>query len=311
MKPWHQMRVWDEVAIELRDLRKQGLARLLTEETVRFATVKALVRSGVAADTLRYEWPHPALPGSRIDLVVGIPPTVLIEVKYPREPNDKNAPWTMIYGGVLKDFYRLAAYSYEADRIFVYAESAQLGKFMAGAAAKYGLDIGSDQIALHPNRAADMPATVAAAFGPTLATKAVTAHRIAAIDVDPTLALHVYSVDPFDIATPMVTSLPNPRTTASIAAPASRTTFGSPRASGVRGEILAAIDAIVTRSGRSTFELSDVLVEMRRRGSGYAESTVRTMVTSHMCANAPDHSATTYPDLERIGRGVYQRRTVR
>jgi hypothetical protein len=77
---------------------------------------------------------------------------------------------------------------------------------------------------------------------------------------------------------------------------------------GVRGEILAAINAITTRSGRPSFELNDVLVEMRRRGSTYAETTIRTMATSQMCANAPNNGPTTYTDLVRIGRGLYRLR---
>ncbi len=42
------------------------------------------------------------------------------------------------------------------------------------------------------------------------------------------------------------------------------------------------------------------------RGSRYAESTVRTMVTSHLCANAPDHASVTYRDFERVGHGLYR-----
>ena len=48
--------VWEAVAGEQSELRKQGLTMLLTEETVRFATVKALVAAGVYPDLLRYEW---------------------------------------------------------------------------------------------------------------------------------------------------------------------------------------------------------------------------------------------------------------
>jgi hypothetical protein len=46
--------------------------------------------------------------------------------------------------------------------------------------------------------------------------------------------------------------------------------------------------------------------EMRRRGTGYAETTIRTMVTAHMCRNAPDNNAVTYDDLERVDRGLYR-----
>ncbi len=48
--------------------------------------------------------------------------------------------------------------------------------------------------------------------------------------------------------------------------------------------------------------------ECRLLGSGYAESTIRTMVSSHLCSNAPDHAAVTYDDFERVGRGLYRHR---
>jgi hypothetical protein len=54
-----------------------------------------------------------------------------------------------------------------------------------------------------------------------------------------------------------------------------------------RDEILNAIDAIVRRTANDIFELRDVLTEMRRRESSYNESTIRTHITSRMCANAP------------------------
>jgi hypothetical protein len=315
MMPWRQPGPWADIAAELRELRAQGLGRLLTEETVRFATVKALARHGVEPDAMRYEWPHPALRGSRIDLVVGTPPSVLIELKYPREPNETNAAWTMAYGEVLKDFYRLAAYPASADRVFVYAESARLHRYMTGAAARYGLDVNATEITLYPDHAARLPTTVASILGPDLATRPVTARRLAAIEVDATLSVHVYSVDPVadcnaaTIRTETNTRTPDPvPTTLAPIPPQPNVVPPGVTPTGARGEILAAIDAITTRSGRATFELNDVLVEMRRRGSRYTESTVRTMVTSHMCANAPDHLAKTFDDLERVGRGLYRLR---
>jgi hypothetical protein len=71
MRPWLDHACWDGVATEFRDLRTRGLSRLLTEETVRFAAVKALAAASVDVGGMRYEWPHPALPGSRIDVVIG------------------------------------------------------------------------------------------------------------------------------------------------------------------------------------------------------------------------------------------------
>jgi hypothetical protein len=45
---------------------------------------------------------------------------------------------------------------------------------------------------------------------------------------------------------------------------------------------------------------------MTLRGTGYAGSTIRTMITAHLCWNAPDNAGTTYDDLERIDRGRYR-----
>lgn len=68
---------------------------------------------------------------------------------------------------------------------------------------------------------------------------------------------------------------------------------------GAREEILEAI----RRIDRESFTVMDVLREMR--GTGYAESTIRTHITSRMCADAPDHHGTVYSDLERVGHGQY------
>lgn len=75
-----------------------------------------------------------------------------------------------------------------------------------------------------------------------------------------------------------------------------------------RDEILAALPAICARTGGGTFSPQDVIEELRRRGSSYAPSTIRTHVVSRICANAPDHHAVTYDDLERLSDGRYRRR---
>jgi hypothetical protein len=76
----------------------------------------------------------------------------------------------------------------------------------------------------------------------------------------------------------------------------------------VRAEILAVARSVAARTPDGTFSPADIVAEMRRRGSRYAESTVRTMVTAHMCADAPDNAGTTYDDFERPSRGVYRLR---
>jgi hypothetical protein len=79
-------------------------------------------------------------------------------------------------------------------------------------------------------------------------------------------------------------------------------------ASTAREEILLAVSDVLRRSGGIVFNIGDVVVEMRRRGSRYAESTIRTHITSRMCANASDHHARVFDDFERLDRGHYQLR---
>jgi hypothetical protein len=70
-----------------------------------------------------------------------------------------------------------------------------------------------------------------------------------------------------------------------------------------RDEILAALPSICARSSDGTFSPREVINELRRRGSAYAASTIRTHVVSRMCANAPDQHARTYDDFERLTNG--------
>lgn len=72
-----------------------------------------------------------------------------------------------------------------------------------------------------------------------------------------------------------------------------------------RDEILEVANSLV-KDGNGSFTIVQVISEMRRRGSRYAESTIRTHVTSFMCSNAPENHSTTYQDFERIDRGLYR-----
>ncbi|GAB2966449.1 hypothetical protein GCM10027184_13760 [Saccharothrix stipae] len=319
---WRSDAVWASVAAELRGHLERGLGGLLTEDVVRFAAARTLIAAGVDATTLRVEAPHPALKGSRVDLVVGRPsPVALIELKFPREPNEVNAAWTMALGEVLKDFYRLAAYPGEVDRIFVYVEGDRLRRYMAGAARRFGVDLDTDTVALTPAAVAGLPATALGIIGPDLVRHHVTATRLAVIPVDDTLRLAIYHVDPLVPAQTADLLVGDPEAKRSLpSVEAARQAAGTvtdtdapptlPSApavrDGARREILDAVQAVLTRSGASTFTLAEVVAEMARRGTDYPESTIRTMVTSHLCRNAPDHAATTYDDLERVDRGRYR-----
>ncbi|WP_446684942.1 DUF7669 domain-containing protein [Lentzea indica] len=73
-----------------------------------------------------------------------------------------------------------------------------------------------------------------------------------------------------------------------------------------REEILEAAKMLAAHAPDGTFTLTEIIDEIRRRGCRYAEGTVRTHVVSRMCVNAPDHHATVYADLERVGPGRYR-----
>lgn len=58
-----------------------------------------------------------------------------------------------------------------------------------------------------------------------------------------------------------------------------------------REEILAAVPTVCARTGRESFTVQDVIDELRRRRTKYKPSTIRTHITSRMCANAPSNHA--------------------
>ena len=313
MRPWLELPVWEAVASELGEHQQAGLERLLTEDVVRFSAGRALVAQGCDPSQLRLEWPHPLLRRSRIDLVVGTPPQAFVELKYPREPHEQNAAWTMALGEVLKDLYRLSQLP-TGDRLFVYVETARLHRYMAGAAIKYGLNLDVEQVVLDPKAARTLPPTAAQIIGLELLARRVTAKRLHVLPIGEQLRLSVYLVDgaqETDQASKV--SLPSAITRAAAGAAAAAIAAVDADAdeartslSGVRGEIHRAVRAVLARSGSTVFRLDEVVRELQQAGSRYPESTVRTMIASHLCANAPDHAAVTYRDFKRIERGVYR-----
>ena len=73
-----------------------------------------------------------------------------------------------------------------------------------------------------------------------------------------------------------------------------------------RDEILETATRLMRRNGEDTFSLADLIAEMTSSGPSYQASTIRTHVTSRLCANVPDHHAVTYPDVEHVASGRYR-----
>ena len=76
-----------------------------------------------------------------------------------------------------------------------------------------------------------------------------------------------------------------------------------------RDAILEAFDSLAARSTRTEFSPAEILAEVRARGDMHADSTIQTHIVSAMCVNAPPTHVVRYPDLERVGPGLYQRTT--
>jgi hypothetical protein len=76
-----------------------------------------------------------------------------------------------------------------------------------------------------------------------------------------------------------------------------------------REEVLDAMASLMRRHGRTEFKLDEIVQEVLGGTDAFKESTIRTHVTSRMCANAPDHHGTVYADLERTSRGYYRLRS--
>jgi len=68
-------------------------------------------------------------------------------------------------------------------------------------------------------------------------------------------------------------------------------------------EIREVAHELTARSENGEFTLAEILAAMKARGTRYAESTIRTHVTSRMCANAPNHHGVVYQDFWCVDRG--------
>jgi hypothetical protein len=72
-----------------------------------------------------------------------------------------------------------------------------------------------------------------------------------------------------------------------------------------RDEVLLCAKGIIEENGVNAFTPCEILSRMKTLGTHYQESTIRTHITSRMCANAPKNHAVKYNDLERISPATY------
>lgn len=74
-----------------------------------------------------------------------------------------------------------------------------------------------------------------------------------------------------------------------------------------REAVFEAFGRLESRADGRTFRLQEIVSEVLRITDRYTEHTIRTHVSSVMCANSPVHHANHTDDLERVSRGHYRR----
>ena len=303
-------RLWAAVAQRIAAHGRAGRTHLLTEDVLRFETVLALEGFGITPDRVAVEVPGASAIGGRLDLVVDGLAGAVVELKFPRDSRTGISPDTMTFGELLRDFLRVAV-APAAERWVVQLLNDRLARYVAAACQRSGLSWSGapgQQVRLPGAAVAALPRTATQAIGAALVAGMVTAECVTAEPAGDQLTLYAYRVQGMTdgasgtlAADPAVTT-PEPPNSAGAPAEVSAATR-----EGARREILAAAQAVTSRSGRAEFTMPEVIAEMRRRGTGYAEATVRTMISAHLCAESTGDGVAGYADLTRVGRGLYRR----
>jgi hypothetical protein len=109
--------------------------------------------------------------------------------------------------------------------------------------------------------------------GPPVRAECVAQH------IDATLGLYASRVAALEAAPAPGTPAPRPDE----AAPMTRRPppVARPTRTGARAEILAAARRVMAASGRREFTVAEIVEDMRRHSTGYAQSTIRTLLTTH------------------------------
>ncbi len=172
--------LWRTVAGRMASHVEAGREHLLTEDVLRFATVVAIEEQGISPRHLGLE--HLLPDKGKIDLVVGSPPTIAIEFKYPRDSRTGTSPDTMTTGEMLKDFYRLGDHAEIPERWAVVLLNHRLRRHLERRTdCRWTFDAGS-VLRFHPDGHKLLPATAGAQLsrwsGATVEARCESAHQI-------------------------------------------------------------------------------------------------------------------------------------
>ena len=73
-----------------------------------------------------------------------------------------------------------------------------------------------------------------------------------------------------------------------------------------RSEIIEAMKLLASKTDRDTFARKEIVRQVKSQTNEYQESTIRTHIISWMCVNTVTGHGGLYPDLFKVGRGLYR-----
>ena len=113
--------------------RRLGMQAPFSEDALRRLVLDELDKSGIPAMRLAMEYPHPNIPGARVDAVIldgNRTPQAAIEFKYHRKiPSSHNQPRTMKAGELLTDFARLRDFP-NVQRYVIYLTDGEMLRYL-------------------------------------------------------------------------------------------------------------------------------------------------------------------------------------
>ena len=113
--------------------RRLEMQALFREDALRRIVLDGLVNSGIPDMRLETEYPHPNIPGARVDAVIldrNRTPQAAIEFKYHRKiPSSHNQPRTMKAGELLTDFARLRDFP-NVQRYMIYLTDGEMLQYL-------------------------------------------------------------------------------------------------------------------------------------------------------------------------------------
>jgi hypothetical protein len=267
---------------------------------MRMCLIEALDDAGVGPSRLASEVYTPALGLGKVDLCIDGHTGTVIELKYPRDSRkDAGSADTMTFGELVRDFCRVAVVD-ASDRWVTQIIHARLARYLTAATGRYGLDWAANpgQVMVLERAALErLPRAALACIGETAWKLPVRATCVSQVNIVDGLVLHAYRVAAPD---PGLVGIARNRSAATDRQPG-----------GARAAILEAMDAIAASTGQNAVSIADVLAHLRALGTPYADSTIRTMMSSHMRADRQGPGIDALDDLELVARGLYRRRLSR